>query len=81
MIIFLYFIWKIYSWFKFPSHRPLFTRARDINIYEGMRESQLEYINAGQVDEEGRRKSIADLQQERHKNWYDYPKSVVTGLF
>ena len=74
-------IWKIYSWFVYPSHRPLFVRQRDIDIYTGMREGQLTHISGDNVDEGERRKSIADIRAARQKKWYDYPKGFLTGLF
>jgi amino acid transporter len=81
LILGLYFVWKIYSWFKVPAHRPLFVRTRDIDLYTGMRDGQLTHISGVGVDENERRKSIADIQAERRRKWYDYPLGVVTALF
>jgi amino acid transporter len=81
LIVFLYLIWKVWSWFKVPAHRPLFVRTRDIDLYTGMREGQLTYISGPGVDEAERRKSIAEIREERKKKWYDYPKNFVTALF
>lgn len=71
----------MWSWFKFPSHRPLFVRTRDIDLYTGMRDGQFTYISGQGIDENERRKSIADIQAERQKKWYDYPKDAITALF
>ncbi|KAK5114829.1 hypothetical protein LTR62_001986 [Meristemomyces frigidus] len=38
LLIFLYAVWKVYSWFVVPAHRPLYIRIKDIDIYSGMRE-------------------------------------------
>jgi hypothetical protein len=46
-----------------------------------MRDGQLTHISGVGVDENERRKSIADIQAERRKKWYDYPMSVITALF
>ncbi|KAF2836728.1 amino-acid permease [Patellaria atrata CBS 101060] len=81
LIIFLYFIWKIYSWFFHPEHRPLFIRHEDIDIYSGMREGQLELISGQRVSAEQRRASIEEIELSRKKKWYDYPKAVATALF
>lgn len=40
LILALYLIWKVYSWFKFPSHRPLYIPISKIDVYTGMREEQ-----------------------------------------
>jgi yeast amino acid transporter len=64
-----------------PTHRPLFVRTRDIDLYTGMREGQLTHISGSGVDEAERRKSIAEIKEERKKKWYDYPKSFFTALF
>ena len=40
-LIFLYLIWKVYSWFKRPEDRPFFIKLKDIDIYSGMRQEQL----------------------------------------
>jgi amino acid transporter len=64
-----------------PAHRPLFFRTRDIDLYTGMRDGQLTHISGNAVDENERRKSIADIQAERQRKWYDYPKGLVTALF
>lgn len=40
VIILLYIIWKTYSWFAVPSHRPMFIPVKDIDVYTGMREDQ-----------------------------------------
>ncbi len=65
-IIFLYAIWKTWSWFKFPAHRPLYVKIKDIDIYTGMREEQLR-ISGAQADPDYRRQSILEMQGERKK--------------
>lgn len=70
LIIILYIIWKTYSWFKFPSHRPLFIAAKDLDVYTGMREDQ-------------RNMSVADVADFRAKSQTPLGrvKAVVTALF
>jgi len=65
-LLFLYIIWKVYSWFKVPEHRPFYVKIRDIDVYAGLRESQLE-ISGADVSPEARRESIAQLQSENQK--------------
>ncbi|OCL02024.1 high-affinity amino acid transporter [Glonium stellatum] len=80
LIIALYFIWKVYSWFKYPAHRPLFVRSTDIDLYSGMREGQFVISGEG-VPEEQRRQSVMSLEANKPKKWYDYPKGFLTALF
>ena len=58
-LIFLYLIWKIYSWFMRPEDRPLFVKIKDIDIYTGMRDWQAE-ISGANVSEDQRRASVAE---------------------
>jgi amino acid transporter len=57
----------VYSWFKFPSHRPLWIRTKDIDIYTGMRQGQREMISGEGVSEERRRASIQEMNDEQKK--------------
>lgn len=66
-LVFLYLIWKIYSWFYFPEHRPLYIRLKDIDIYSGMREGQRTLISGADVTEDQRRTSIAEIQKDQKK--------------
>jgi len=82
LLIFFYLIWKTYSFFAIPAHRPLWVAADKIDIYTGMRDDQrLISDPAVRQSETERRASIASMQEERKKAWYDYPKGVVTALF
>jgi amino acid transporter len=81
VIIFLYLLWKVYSWFEYPSHRPLFVRTRDIDINTGMREGQLAHISGENVMEGERRASIVELQAEKKKGAKGWAIGVVRGLF
>ena len=81
VIIFLYLLWKVYSWFKYPSHRPLFVRTSDIDIYTGMREGQLAHISGENVTEGERRASILELQAEKKTGAKGWAVGVVRGLF
>jgi amino acid transporter len=80
-IIFLYAIWKIYSWFTIPEHRPLYVKIKDIDVYSGMREEQRE-ISGAQADPEYRRQSIAQMQDEQKKKGaVGYAKAFVASIF
>jgi yeast amino acid transporter len=68
LLIFLWAVWKVYSWFYYPSHRALYIRTKDIDIYSGMRESQRELISGQNVSEDQRRASIAEMQDEDKAN-------------
>ncbi|RAQ99030.1 high-affinity amino acid transporter [Stemphylium lycopersici] len=53
-LVVLYLMWKVYSWFKFPSHRPLWIATKDIDIYTGMRQEGRELISGlGATDGQG----------------------------
>jgi len=66
LLVFLYAVWKIWSWFKHPSHRPLYIKIKDIDIYTGMREGQSR-VSGRDVPEDVRRSSIAELQAQNEK--------------
>lgn len=81
LLIFLYLGWKVYSWFVWPAHRPLFIRTRDIDIYTGMRDTQNEISGVG-VPEEQRRSSIQVMQDEKRKRGpKDHIMAVVRSVF
>ncbi|KAK7182871.1 hypothetical protein DPSP01_014393 [Paraphaeosphaeria sporulosa] len=81
-LIILYFIWKVYSWFKHPSHRPLWIATKDIDIYTGMRQEQRELISGEDVTAETRRASIQEIQDEKKKRGVkDYIMAGVHSIF
>lgn len=81
LLIFLYALWKGYSWFYEPSHRPLFIRTKDIDIYTGMRESQRDMISGVGVSAEERRASIAEMEEEKHKGGAGaYIKNAIRNI-
>ncbi len=80
-LIFLYAIWKTWSWFKVPEHRPLYVKIKDIDIYSGMRAEQLE-ISGAQADPDYRRQSIAAMAAEHKKKGpIGYAKAIVASVF
>lgn len=81
LIIGLYVVWKVWSWFKHPSHRPLFVAVEDIDIYTGMREGQLEHVSGQNVSAEERQQSIMQMQQEQKKTPGGRALSAVRALF
>lgn len=48
LLVFLYLVWKVYSWFVRPADRPLFIRTKDIDIYSGMSEIAREAMAGNQ---------------------------------
>ncbi|KIV99703.1 hypothetical protein, variant [Verruconis gallopava] len=79
-LVFLYLIWKVYSWFARPADRPLWVPLKDIDIYTGMRDTQVA-ISGPDASEEVRRASIAEMAEERKKKGpLDYVKAVVRSV-
>jgi amino acid transporter len=80
-LLFLYVIWKVWSWFKVPEHRPFYVKIRDIDVYAGLRESQLE-ISGADVSPDARRESIAQLQSENQKRGaLGWGKAALQSVF
>ena len=80
LLVFLYLVWKIWSWFVRPADRPFFIKLSDIDIYTGMRDTQ-SYISGPGVPEEQRRASIQEMQEENKKKGpKDYVMAVVRSL-
>jgi yeast amino acid transporter len=80
-IIFLYAIWKLWSLFKVTTHRPLYVKIEDIDIYTGMREEQLQ-ISGAEADPDYRRQSIVEMKGEQKKEGFvGYAKAFVTSIF
>lgn len=81
LLVFLYFCWKVYSYFVHPEHRPLYIKIKDIDIYSGMRESQRRVSGLGVPDEQ-RRASMAEMEQEKKKrSMKDWVVSGVRTVF
>ncbi|OAL35847.1 hypothetical protein AYO20_04753 [Fonsecaea nubica] len=81
LLIFLYLCWKGYSWFARPQDRPLFIRAKDIDIYTGMRDTQVD-ISGPNVPDEQRRASIMELQEEKKKRGVkDWVVAFLRNIF
>ena len=81
-LVALYIIWKTYSWFKIPAHRPLYVKIKDIDIYTGMREGQAEMISGRGLTEDERRASIAELKEEQKKGGVaGWAKATVRSVF
>ncbi|KAF2717772.1 hypothetical protein K431DRAFT_349328 [Polychaeton citri CBS 116435] len=81
-LLVLYLMWKIYSWFAVKEHRPLYTKIKDIDIYTGMREMQSTLISGPNVNEQQRRESIQEMQDEKKKKGpLDYVKSTLGSIF
>lgn len=81
LLIGLYLAWKVYSWFYYPSHRPLYVKIKDIDIYSGMREGQRSMISGQNVSEEQRRTSIQEMQGEtKKKGVKDWAVAAVRSI-
>ncbi|KAG9862813.1 AAT family amino acid transporter, partial [Aureobasidium melanogenum] len=62
LLVFLYLIWKVYSWFVQPQDRPLFIRTKDIDIYSGMSEVAREAM-AGVPEAQEKRTFVQTLKE------------------
>jgi yeast amino acid transporter len=80
LLIFLYLVWKVYSWFYRPADRALFIRLKDIDIYTGMRDTQAEISGQG-VSEEHRRASIQQMQDEKKSGVGGRAMALVRNIF
>jgi len=81
-LVFLYLIWKTYSWFKYPEHRPLYVAIKDIDVYSGMRYGQATLVSGPGVSEDQRRASVIEIQEENKKNGVmGYAKAIVRSVF
>lgn len=79
--MFLYAVWKIYSWFAIPEHRPLYVKIKDIDIYTGMREGQAEFISGRDVTDDQRHASIAEIKGEQKTGAKKWALSIVRSVF
>ena len=81
-LIVLYIGWKVWSFFMVPAHRPLYVKIRDIDVYSGMREGQLENISGPQISEDQRRASVMEINDDRRKRGVGgWAKAVVQSVF
>ncbi|KAJ4276390.1 hypothetical protein AU210_011126 [Fusarium oxysporum f. sp. radicis-cucumerinum] len=81
LLIFLYALWKGYSWIYEPAHRPLFIRTKDIDIYTGMRELQQDMISGVGISAEERRGSNAEFGVEKHQGGAGaYIKNAIRNI-
>lgn len=76
LLVFLFLLWKVWSWFKRPADRPLYIKIKDIDIYSGMRDTQVPISGEG-IDPEARRASIDQMQYENKKKG---PKDHIMGV-
>ncbi|KAF2152811.1 hypothetical protein K461DRAFT_294447 [Myriangium duriaei CBS 260.36] len=78
LLVFLYLVWKVYSWFVYPEHRPLWIKIKDIDIYTGIRENQLQNISGmAHADEQGN----ANMQQVQGGTKKRGPKNwIMSGV-
>jgi len=81
-LLFLYIGWKGWSWFMHKEHRPLYVKIKDIDIYTGMREGQMELISGTHLSPDERRASIAEIKEEEQKKGaLGWAKAVVRSIF
>lgn len=82
LLIFLYLVWKVYSWFVKPEDRPFFVAIKDIDIYTGMRDGQRASISGAGVTDEQRRASILEIKEEtQRKGVKGHLMAAVRTLF
>jgi amino acid transporter len=70
LLVFLYLVWKVYSWFVRPADRPLWVKTSKIDIYTGMRDLQNDL--PGEMDE---------YSGEKKKGVMGHVKGVFSSLF
>lgn len=75
-VAFFYLVWKIYSAFAIPQHRRMWTNIDKIDIYAGMRESQLA-ISDPKISEQERLERIESLKEPKQ----GFLKRVATSFF
>jgi len=81
-LLFLYIVWKVWSWFKVKEHRPLYVKIKDIDVYAGMREGQRTLVSGPGVSEEQRRASIQEIQEEQKKKGAkEWAMAAVRSVF
>lgn len=81
-LIVLYLGWKLWSWFKIPEHRPFYVKVKDIDIYTGMREGQIELLSGEHLTPDQRKQSIVEMQDEQKKKGVmGWLKAAVTSVF
>jgi len=81
-LVALYVIWKVWSWFMVPEHRPLYVKIKDIDIYTGMRETQATLVSGPDVTPEQRRASILEMQADiEKKGVMGWTKAAVRSIF
>lgn len=82
ILIVLYLGWKAYAWSRYPEHRKLYVKIKDIDIYSGMREGQAEMISGRHVSEEQRQTSILEIAEENKKGSVkSWTTSIVRSIF
>jgi len=66
LLVFLFLVWKVWSWFTRPADRPIWVKINDIDIYSGMRDTQTLVSGQGMSPEE-RRSSIEGMERSEKK--------------
>jgi amino acid transporter len=79
LLILLYVIWKAYSWGKFPTHRALYVKIKDIDVMTGLRPEQL-LISGPDVLEADRRHSVTEMQAQNPKGPMGWVKRITGTL-
>ena len=81
-LLILYLGWKGWSWFMHKEHRPLYVKIKDIDIYTGIRQGQIELISGTQLTPDQRKESIIEMQDEQKKKGaLGWTKALVTSVF
>lgn len=62
LLVFLFLVWKLWSWFTRPADRPIWVKIQDIDIYSGMRDTQIGVSGQGLSADE-RRASIDGMEK------------------
>ena len=79
LLIALYIMWKAYAWGKFPTHRALYVKIKDIDVMTGLRPEQL-LVSGPDVLEADRRHSVTELQSQKPKGAMGWVKRITGTL-
>jgi amino acid transporter len=70
LLVFLYLVWKVYSWFVRPADRPLWVKTSDIDILSGMRDLSEDFVE-----------ETAFQGEKKKKGPLGYVKGALSSIF
>jgi yeast amino acid transporter len=80
-LVVLYLGWKVWSWFKHPAHRPFYIKIADIDIYTGIRDSQIDLIGGPSIADAHHMQGAMEIQENQNKKGvWNWTKAVVASV-